>query len=243
MFPVLVAFSFCWAGLRGPYNQPLKCKCQLHRLHQQKHFKHLFSLQKASFSGGVNLFLKRSHLPEWGAHIYFQGKWLGCIILMWQMNQTLSCKLHLAGRRCSGMKLHFCHCSLVLLDWELKDWWLLDLPRKWKNILYRNQKGVSNTIYTYLYKKIGRSNLGVTFLCPADWKCHGTCRSGLWHDRLFSKTFWKHHQAFFFCFILKWPFTGVINVSQSGFFFLFLWAISLIKIKCVHSCNLICPLQ
>lgn len=47
------------------------------------------------------------------------------------------------------------------------------------------------------------------------------------------------------CFILKLSLTGYINVSQSGIFLrgLFLWASSLIKIKCVHFCNLIWPLQ
>lgn len=111
---------------RGPYNQPLKFMCQRHRLRQEKHLKHLFSLQKASFSGGANLFLKRSHLPEWGMHIYFQGKWRGCIILLWQMIQTLCCKLHLAGRRCSGMKPHFCLAFLLFLGWgwELEDGWV-----------------------------------------------------------------------------------------------------------------------
>ena len=128
MFPALMASSFSWAGLHMNEGRTISLLnlCQRYRLHQEKHLKHLFSLQKASFSGGVNLFLKRSHLPEWGVHIYFLGKWRGCIILLWQMSQTLCCKLHLAGRRCSGMKPHFCFAYLLFLGWvwELEDGWV-----------------------------------------------------------------------------------------------------------------------
>lgn len=45
------------------------------------------------------------------------------------------------------------------------------------------------------------------------------------------------------CFILKFPLLATLVCRKVGIFLLFLWAFSLIKIKCVHSCNLICPLQ
>lgn len=104
---------------------------------------------------------------------------------------------------------------------------------------------MSNTIYTYLYDK---EDLGMwpgsSLSLARRLKVSQNMSEWLVASQFIFKGLLITQLSLSLCFIFKLPFTSYINVSESGDFLLsFLWAFSLIKIKCVHSCNLIRPLQ
>lgn len=104
---------------------------------------------------------------------------------------------------------------------------------------------MSNTIYTYLYKK---EDLGLwpesSLSLARRLKVSQNMSERLVALRFIFKGLLITQSSLSLCFILKLPFLATLMGHKVGIFLLlFLGAFSLIKIKCVHSCNLICPLQ
>lgn len=164
MFLALIAFCLFPPYEWGPWNQPLQlsvsCIIFIRRNIANIYFlckRHVFMVESIYFWNNL-IYLNEEHI-----FVVRVSGW-GCVILARQMNQTLRRKLHLAGRRCSGRN----HVSALLClgwGWELEDWWLLDLSRRWTTLFRGTRKEwVMPSLCIYIKKRIWGCDLHPAFV-------------------------------------------------------------------------------